>query len=156
MIQIPDCLFCKIVSGAAQHWSVWEDAEYLAFLTPFPNTPGFTVVIPKTHQPGDFLQLDDLGFQGLLAASREVARLLKGALDLQRVGLVIEGMGIDHAHVKLIPMHGIPEGPWKPILSTTSSFTERYQGSLTTNDGPRMEDEALDEIQSKIRSMNRK
>jgi len=40
-------------------WKVWEDEKFLAFLTPFPNTPGFTVVIPKQN-PGDYVfSLDD-------------------------------------------------------------------------------------------------
>ena len=44
-----DCIFCKIVAGSAPCYKVWEDEKYLAFLTIFPNTLGFTVVIPKVH-----------------------------------------------------------------------------------------------------------
>ena len=40
-------LFDKIVSGEIPARVVWEDEENLAFLTPYPNTPGFTVLIPK-------------------------------------------------------------------------------------------------------------
>jgi hypothetical protein len=64
----------------------------------------------------------------------------------------MEGMGIDHAHVKLIPMHGIPDGEWKPILSQHEVFNERYQGYLTTHDGPRLSDEELNRIQALIKS----
>jgi hypothetical protein len=71
-------------------------------------------------------------------------------LGTKRIGLIIEGMGIDHAHIKLIPMHGIPEGEWKPILSNNPIYNETYEGYLTTHDGPKMSDEELDRIQSHI------
>jgi diadenosine tetraphosphate (Ap4A) HIT family hydrolase len=45
-------IFDKIVSGEMKSWTVWEDDQYMAFLTPFPNTPGFTVVIPKQNVGG--------------------------------------------------------------------------------------------------------
>ena len=36
-------IFDDIVSGNMKSWKIWEDEKFLAFLTPFPNTPGFTV-----------------------------------------------------------------------------------------------------------------
>ena len=33
-------IFDDIVSGTVKSWKVWEDEQFLAFLTPFPNTPG--------------------------------------------------------------------------------------------------------------------
>ena len=46
-------LFDKIVAGEMSARVVWEDEDHLAFLTPFPNTPGFTVLIPKKFE-GDY------------------------------------------------------------------------------------------------------
>jgi len=40
-------IFEQIVTGELASWLVWEDEAHLAFLTPFPNTRGQTVVIPK-------------------------------------------------------------------------------------------------------------
>ena len=60
-------IFDDIVSGNMKSWKVWEDEKFLAFLTPFPNTPGFTVVIPKQN-PGDYIA----GFH----QSLEVANML--------------------------------------------------------------------------------
>lgn len=45
------CIFCQIVEGKAPCHKVWEDEHHLAFLSIFPNTDGFTVVIPKKHYP---------------------------------------------------------------------------------------------------------
>jgi len=49
-----DTIFDKIVRGELDAYKVWEDDGHLAFLTPFPNTPGFTVVIPKQNI-GDYV-----------------------------------------------------------------------------------------------------
>src|SRR5262245_20211447 len=106
------CFFCRLIAGREKGWIVWEDADHLAFLTSTPNTPGFTVVAPKRHLPSYVLSLEDADFMGLLLASRKVGLLLDRALGTRRTALIAEGMGIDHAHVKLSPMHGIPEGPW--------------------------------------------
>jgi histidine triad (HIT) family protein len=148
----PDCIFCKIVAGTFPSWKVHESDSHIAFLTPFPNTPGFTVVIPKSHEPSAVLTLDDATYSALLLAAKEVASRIERTMQCKRVGLVAEGMGVDHAHVKLIPMHGIPDGPWKAMLSDEPSFTATYQGYLTTNDGPRMSDDELTRIQQLILS----
>jgi len=69
-----DTIFDKIVSGEMQSWKVWEDDNYLAFLTPFPSTPGLTIVIPKEN-PGDYVfDVNDDVYVGLMAAVRKVAK----------------------------------------------------------------------------------
>ena len=147
-----ECLFCKIVKKEIPSWNIFESDNYLAFLTPFPNTPGFTVVIPKQHLTSAIFSFEEKEYTALLATARNVAHLLERGLLCKRVGMVAEGMGIDHAHIKLIPMHGIPDGPWQPILSNDPHFSETYKGFLTTHDGPRMPDEELSKIQGAILS----
>lgn len=142
-------LFDKIISGEIPSYKVWEDELYLAFLTPFPNTPGFTVVIPKKN-PGDYVfDLDDEVIAGLMVASKKVAKLLEKALGVQRVGLVFEGTGVAHVHAKLIPMHGGLAGQ-TGVWSKHQEFHPQYIGYFTTVEGPRMSDEELTAIQKKI------
>ena len=70
-------IFDNIVSGKMKSWKIWEDEKFLAFLTPFPNTPGFTVVIPKQN-PGDYVfSLDDNLYSGMMLAVKKVAGILK-------------------------------------------------------------------------------
>ena len=149
-----DCLFCNIVSGKEPSHKVWEGGGHIAVLTPFPNTEGMTVVILKKHLPSNILQLEYNEVDGIMLASKIVARLLRKKLKVERVGLVCEGYGIDHAHVKLIPMHGIPAGEWKAINSSPKDqkFYETYPGFIASHDGPRMSEEKLTELQQKILS----
>ena len=70
-------IFDDIVSGKMKSWKIWEDEKFLAFLTPFPNTPGFTVVIPKQN-PGDYIfSLDDNLYSEMMLAVKKVAGILK-------------------------------------------------------------------------------
>lgn len=142
-------LFDKIVSGEIPSYKVWEDDTYLAFLTPFPNTPGFTVVIPKKN-PGDYVfNVDDAITDGLMKASKKVAKLLEKALGVQRVALVFEGTGVAYLHAKLIPLHGELGGQTN-VWSHHQEFHPEYIGYLTTTEGPRMNDNELQAIQAKI------
>ena len=145
-------IFDDIVSGKMKSWQVWENEKFLAFLTPFPNTPGFTVVIPKEN-PGDYVfSLEGDLYIEFMKAVKMVAGILEKAFDTSRVALIFEGTGVAHVHAKLIPLHGKladETGVWSPHRE----FNEEYQGWLTTAEGPKMSDEQLDEIQAKIRSV---
>jgi len=55
----------------------------------------------------DVLSLpDDILQEFILTAKHVSTTLLHHFDDVGRIGLIMEGTGIDHAHIKLIPMHG--------------------------------------------------
>ncbi len=115
------CIFCKIVERSTPAHIVWEDESHLAFLSIFPNTKGFTVVIPKTHYPSYAFELPDSAIASLVIASKKVALMLDRALtDVARTGMIFEGYGVDHVHSKLFPMHGTGnDSAFKKINSMT-------------------------------------
>lgn len=145
-------IFDKIMSGEIPSWKVWEDEHHLAFLTPFPNTPGLTVVIPKKNIGGYVFALESQEYHALLSATKTVANILEKAFHTPRVAVVFEGTGVDHVHAKLFPLHGElagATGVWSPF----QEFHEEYRGWLTTAEGSKMSDERLNEIQQKILSV---
>ena len=144
-----DTIFDKIVRGEMSYYKVWEDDKHLAFLTPFPNTPGFTVVIPKTNFGDDVFDLADEQYVNLLQATKTVSKILQRALNVQRVALVFEGTGVAYVHAKLIPLHGDLAGQ-TGVWSDHTVFSEQYQGFLTTAEGPRMDDTVLTALQATI------
>ncbi|HEV2403151.1 MAG TPA: HIT family protein [Candidatus Saccharimonadales bacterium] len=148
-------LFDKIVAGDIPSWKVWEDDKYLAFLTPFANTPGLTIVIPKKNVGDYVFTLNDNEYQGLMSAAKRVAILLETALDVKRVALVIEGTGIAHVHAKLYPLHGELAGE-TGVWSRHQEFYPEYVGYLTTAEGPKMSDEELNDLQRKILAATRR
>lgn len=122
----------------------------MAFLTPFPNTAGQTVVDPKKNLGDDAFELTDVQYQAFLAAAKKAANLLKKALKVSRVAMVIEGTGVPHVHAKLYPLHGDLASCTKTAPSHQEFYPE-YVGYLTTVEGPKMSDEELDKMQKMVR-----
>ena len=143
-----ETIFDKIVSGEWSSFKVYEDDDYLAFLTPFGNVKGHTVLIPKSN-PGSYIfEIDDSVYTDLMLRAKIVAGMLRHAFNVEKVGMVIDGGGVAHAHVQLIPMHGFHEGSTVP--ESARQFFEIYPGFVSSVDGPKMSDEQLEEIQKKI------
>jgi len=147
------CIFCSIVKGEAPSHTIWEDEKHLAFLSIFPNTPGFSVVVTKEHHPSYVFDLADEVYAELLAAAKTVGKKIDEALpDVGRTGLLAEGFGVDHAHVKLFPMHGTADmESWKPIESARTDFYDVYPGYLSSHNAGRASDGELAELAKKIR-----
>lgn len=144
-----ETIFDKLIRGEIDRYIVWENQDHIAFLTPFPNTPGFTVVIPKTN-PGDYVfSLSDEQYTSLLAATKTVAKLLEKALGVKRVALVFEGTGVAYVHAKLIPLHGDLASK-TDVWSDHTEFNAEYLGYITTAEGPKMDDQQLKAIQAKV------
>jgi diadenosine tetraphosphate (Ap4A) HIT family hydrolase len=141
--------FDKILSGEWKSWKVWEDDNYLAFLTPYANTPGATVVIPKQNMGDYVFSLEHQDYDGLMAATKSVAKILERAFDTPRVALVFEGTGVAHVHAKLYPLHGKLAAETN-VWSSHVEFYPEYVGYLSTVEGPKMDDTELDKIQQKI------
>lgn len=142
-------IFDEIVDGNIPSWSIWEDEEYLAFLTPFASTPGATVVIPKKN-PGDYVfDLDDETVSGLMSASRKVAKLLEKAFSTSRVALVFEGEAVPHIHAKLYPMHELEAD--RSTFPKQEVFFPVYPGYIMTANGSKLSDAELNKMQQKIR-----
>lgn len=147
-----DCIFCKIVSGEAPAHKIWEDEQHLAFLSIFPNTEAFSVVITKEHHPSYAFDLPTDVLTGLTLAAQKVGKLLDSALeDVGRTGMIFEGFGVDHVHAKLFPMHGTKMTEWKQMKSKVDKFFKQYEGYISSHDYKRADDIHLAELAKKIR-----
>lgn len=153
-----DCVFCKIVSGEfTTPGKFWEDDKFMAFLAIDPNTEGFSVVVPKDHFGSDVLKMPDKMLQEFVIASKKVSKVLENYFeDVGRVGVVMEGTGIDHAHIKLVPMHGteyMKKGEWRQILSGKEFWFPKYEGWISSGGGPRAKDEDLKNLADKLKEV---
>lgn len=143
------CIFCKIIAGQVPCAKIWEDDDFLAILDAFPNTRGMTLVLPKKHYNSDAFLMPENDYQKLMSISKKVANLLKKSLKVNRVALVMEGMGVNHVHIKLYPLYGIEE-EFKEIWAKEQVFFEKYQGYLSTQLGPKANLEELKKIAETI------
>jgi len=149
------CIFCEIVSGNIGVASFWEDEEFLAFLSIDPNTEGFSVLIPKKHFGSDVLKMPDDVLQRFILTSKKVSQIIENYYeDVGRVGLIMEGTGIDHAHIKLVPMHGtghMKNGEWKQYSSGQEHWFPKYEGWISSAGGPMADREKLKELADKLK-----
>jgi len=96
-------IFTKIVNGEIPAYKVAEDENFLAFLDIFPVAKGHTLVIPKKEV--DYLfELDDEMYLGLQLFAKKVAEGLKKAVPCVKVGVLVLGLEVPHAHIHLVPM----------------------------------------------------
>lgn len=146
-VSIQECIFCKIVAGLAPCHKIWEDINYMAFLSIFPNTEGFTVVIPKHHLSSYIFDHASEEINRLMGAAKQVSDLLVHKFPtVERIALVFEGYGVNHLHAKLIPLHGTKDGSWKRVATTIKTKFDRYPGYISSHDAERESDEKLTKI----------
>lgn len=103
-----DDIFCKIVAGDIPAHKIYEDDDFLAFLEINPIRLGHTLLIPKKHFDTVYMMDDDLYARFFLKA-KELAPAIKTATDSDKVGLVVAGFHLDHAHLHLMPTNVIAD-----------------------------------------------
>jgi diadenosine tetraphosphate (Ap4A) HIT family hydrolase len=149
-----DCVFCKIIKGEERSVRIWEDDEFLAILDGNPNVEGVTLVLTKQHHNSYIFDMEDEEYKRYLLAGKKVVRLLEKGLKVKRVALVMEGLGIDHAHLKLYPIHGL-EVKFREIWAKDRIYFEKYPGYITTLLGPKASFEERERLAEKIQNNNK-
>ena len=153
------CPFCEIAAGRLETLGVfWEDDHFMAFLSIDPNTEGFSCVIPKEHYGSDVMKMEDTMLQQFILAAKKCTQLLENTFpDVGRVGILMEGTGIDHAHIKLFPMHGtghMKRGEWKQYTPDKQFWFDVYEGWISSGAGPMAESKDLRMLSDRIKESN--
>ena len=119
-----NCIFCKIIKGEIPSVKILEDDKYLIFLDMKPINPGHLLVIPKKHSDYIF-DLSDKEYSELMMKAKEIARRLKSKMKSKRVGMIVEGFGVPHVHVHLIPINEMKElNPERAKISSDEELEE--------------------------------
>lgn len=96
-------IFSHIISGEIPCYKIAEDDRYFAFLDINPMAIGHTLVIPKKEVDYIFdLSEDDLS--GLFLFAKKIAAKIDSVLECKRVGVMVVGLEVPHAHIHLIPI----------------------------------------------------
>ena len=95
-------IFSKIVAGSIPCHKIAEDDHYLAFLDINPIVEGHTLVIPKKEVDYIF-DLDEETLSGLMVFAKKVAKQIERSIECKRVGVLVVGTEVPHAHIHLIP-----------------------------------------------------
>ena len=126
-------LFSKIVAGEIPSYKVAENDRFFAFLDIRPMTKGHTLVIPK--QETDYLfDLDDSQLGEMMIFAKTVAKAIEKSVVCQRVGVMVIGLEVPHAHIHLIPIQ--KEGDMSltnPRVELTQDQFERIAQAIRDN-----------------------
>ena len=96
-------IFTKIINGEIPCEKVYEDETYFSFLDIRPISKGHTLLIPK-QEIDYFFDCDDDLLAGMMPVAKRIAGALKSVIDCTRVGLLVAGMEVPHAHLHLVPI----------------------------------------------------
>ena len=99
-------LFTKILAGEIPAHKILENDRYLAFLDIRPVNPGHTLVIPKQEVDYIFDMEDDL-LKGLMIFAKKVAQGIGKTFPCKKVGIMVAGIEVPHAHIHLIPINSV-------------------------------------------------
>lgn len=99
-----DSIFTKIMRGEAPGYKIYEDEKVYAMLDIAPLSDGHILVIPKI-QIDHVWDLPDDEYDYLWKISKKIAQAMQEVFQPQRVGVVVEGFSVPHAHIHLVPLY---------------------------------------------------
>ena len=100
-----DSIFTKIIRGEIPSHKVYEDDKTFAFLDISPYTYGHTLVVPK-EETDHLWDLNDELYLHVMKVAKKIAERQREVLKPKRVGIIVEGFAVPHAHVHVFPMEG--------------------------------------------------
>lgn len=126
-------IFTRIINGEIPCHKIWEDEQFFAFLDINPIQPGMTLLVPKQEISDGFEMPEDLYTSWMLTAKKLIPAI-KSATGSERVALIIEGLEVPHAHIKLIPISNpgdLAQSNAKPgITEELISIAEKIKANL--------------------------
>ena len=138
------CVFCKLVSGETPCSRVHEDDVSIGFMGIRPLHPGELMVIPKEHID-HFCDISDQLAAHILIVAQQLSRTIRDVLNPPRVGLVVHGFGVPHAHLSVVPLHS-------PLDITAARYAYFVDGELAFSEQqvPLASRTELDEMASRL------
>ncbi|MFA6382370.1 MAG: HIT domain-containing protein [Candidatus Buchananbacteria bacterium] len=98
------CLFCSIIKGQKKSSKVWENRDFILLLVPKPINPGHVILIPKKHANYIFSIPEPL-YSKTFQTAKKISLVLKKLTSAKRIGLAVEGFGVSHVHIHLVPVN---------------------------------------------------
>ena len=127
-----DCIFCKVVSGEAKSWKVYEDESVYAFLDIHPVSEYHTLVIPKKHYVNIF-DIPEEELSEVITVVKRLAVLYSRVLGINNVQIINSSGAEAQQHVFHIHFHIVPRkrGDNQDVKWTTHpEWTEKYDQLL--------------------------
>lgn len=117
-------LFSKIIQGEIPSYKIAENENFYAFLDINPMVEGHTLVVPK--QETDYIfDLEDTLLSEMVVFAKKIAWGIQKAVACKRVGMMVIGLEVPHAHIHLIPIQ--KEGDMSLANSRVELSKEQFE-----------------------------
>ena len=116
------CIFCEIVAGRAPASFVYRDELVSAFMTLQPTAAGECLIIPNEHVD-HFTDVSDDVAAHIMGVAQRIGRRMRDVFPLERVGYLVHGYGVAHAHFIVVPQQG-------PHHLTSERFARVVDGAV--------------------------
>jgi len=93
-----------ITDGELPARFVWKDDRCVAFLSHRPLRPGHTLVVPRL-EVDHWVDLEPELLGHVMGVSHRIGRALQHGFHPLKVGMIIAGLEVPHAHIHLVPFH---------------------------------------------------
>ena len=123
MLNMENCIFCKIAKKEIPCAKVYEDKNFLAFLDIQPVSDGHLLIIPKKHIVW-MQDAEDKIISEIFKLSKKLVLAVKKGIKCDYVQVSIVGKDIPHFHIHLIPRYfndGFPQFATKKYQDGESS-----------------------------------
>jgi len=97
-------IFTRIIEGEIPCHKVYEDEKVFAMLDIEPLSNGHVLVFPK-KQVDLLWDLEQDDYDYLWQIAKKIAKKIQAEMKPIRVGVVVEGFGVPHAHIHLVPLY---------------------------------------------------
>jgi len=125
-------LFTKIINQDIPSYKIKENNLFYAFLDIRPISEGHTLVIPKI-EIDHFFDLDEKYLAEILNFSKPIVKAIEKSIPCLRVGSLIAGTEVPHAHLHLVPIINIEEFSFKYAKPASSESLTKTQKKLCQN-----------------------
>lgn len=96
-------IFTKIIEGQIPCYKIAEDDKFFAFLDINPLKKGHTLVVPRKEVDYIF-DLEGNLLAEMMVFSQKIALAIEKVVPCNRIGVVVLGLEVPHAHIHLIPI----------------------------------------------------
>ena len=124
----PKCKFCRIVSGGLPASVIHQDDDVMALMNIRAVNKGECMVIPKNHIDHFTDIPDDLAAK-ILSVAQRIGRNILVRYKAERIGYVVHGYGVRHAHIIIVPQHDpndITSGKFVRVVNGQLQFSAQY------------------------------
>ena len=116
------CVFCQIINSEVSAHKIFEDEQVIVILDHRPVREGHAMIIPKQHID-NFIDLKNSLAMHICQVGNVIGRKIQSLLKPRRIGFVVAGFGVSHAHYHVIPM-------WDESDITSSQYATINNGVI--------------------------